>query len=224
MLGDCETAALVSRAGAIDWLCWPRFDSGACFAALLGRPEHGRWLLTAADASARITRRCRDDTLILETDFETADGRVTVIDLIPLRDEGSSVIRLVVGKRGRLGMRTELIVRFDYGSLVPWVTRVEAASAPWPGRTAWCCAHRCRCQARTAKRLVNSPSPRVKSTSSCSAISSPTGTCRLPSVRQWHSPRRNASGENGLAKVPIRGNIRVVRRSLITLKARGASP
>ena len=125
MLGDCQSAALVSRDGSIDWLCWPRFDSGACFAALLGGPEHGRWLLTAADASVRIKRRYRDDTLILETDLETAQGTATVIDFMPLQDEGSSVIRLVVGRRGQVLMRTELIVRFDYGSLVPWVTRLE---------------------------------------------------------------------------------------------------
>jgi GH15 family glucan-1,4-alpha-glucosidase len=125
MLGDCQSAALVSRGGSIDWLCWPRFDSGACFAALLGDPEHGRWLLTAADASVRIKRRYRDGTLILETDLETAQGTATVIDFMPLQDEGSSVIRLVVGRRGQVLMRTELIVRFDYGSLVPWVTRLK---------------------------------------------------------------------------------------------------
>ena len=116
----------MSREGSIDWLCWPRFDSGACFAALLGGPEQGRWLLTPADTSARIKRRYRDDTLILETDFETAQGGcVTLIDFMPRAIRASSVIRLVVGKRGQVAMRMELIVRFDYGSLVPWVTRVE---------------------------------------------------------------------------------------------------
>jgi GH15 family glucan-1,4-alpha-glucosidase len=125
MLGDCHSAALVSRGGSIDWLCWPRFDSGACFAALLGDPEHGRWLLTAVDASVRIKRRYRDDTLILETDLETTQGTAAVIDFMPLHDEGSSVIRLVVGRRGQVAMRTELIVRFDYGALVPWVTSLE---------------------------------------------------------------------------------------------------
>jgi GH15 family glucan-1,4-alpha-glucosidase len=124
-LGDCETAGLVSRDGSIDWLCLPRFDSGACFAALLGVPEHGRWLLTATDPSARIERRYRDDTLILETDLETAQGAVTVVDFMPLRDKDPTVIRMVDGRRGQLSMRTELIVRFDYGSAVPWVTRLE---------------------------------------------------------------------------------------------------
>jgi GH15 family glucan-1,4-alpha-glucosidase len=125
LLGDCETGALVSRAGSIDWLCWPRFDSGACFAALLGEPKNGRWLLTAADTSARVTRRYRENTLILETDFETPQGAVTLIDFMPLRDKGSHLIRIAVGRRGRVAMKTELILRFDYGSQVPWVTRLE---------------------------------------------------------------------------------------------------
>jgi len=125
LIGDCETAALVARDGSIDWLCWPRFDSGACFAALLGGPEHGRWLIAPADASARSARRYRDDTLILETDFETAGGAVTVVDFMPLRGHASDVVRMVIGRRGQVAMRTELIIRFDYGSLVPWVTRLE---------------------------------------------------------------------------------------------------
>src|SRR4051794_1134453 len=127
LIGDCETAALVGRDGSIDWLCWPRFDSAACFAALLGEPEHGRWLLAPADPGARSTRRYRGDTLILETDFETADGAgaVTVIDLMPPRGRASDLIRIVVGRRGRVAMRTELVLRFDYGSIVPWVSRLE---------------------------------------------------------------------------------------------------
>ena len=123
LIGDCETAALVSRAGSIDWLCWPRFDSGACFAALLGTPEHGRWLIEAADPDARISRRYRENTLILETRVETADGAVTVIDFMPPRGRNSDIVRLVRGERGRVQMRTELILRFDYGRTVPWVSR-----------------------------------------------------------------------------------------------------
>src|SRR5579864_341521 len=115
LIGDCETAALVARDGSIDWLCWPRFDGGACFAALLGGPEHGRWLIAPVDAEARSTRRYRDDTLILETDFTTADGTVTLIDFMPLRGQASNVVRLVVGTRGRVAMRVELVLRFGYG-------------------------------------------------------------------------------------------------------------
>ena len=128
LIGDCETAALVSRAGSIDWLCWPRFDSGACFAALLGRPEHGRWLLAPADPTARCSRRYRGDTLILETTFETADGSVTVIDFMPIRDRQSNIVRTVIGVRGRVAMKTEIVFRFDYGSIVPWVSRLDDGS------------------------------------------------------------------------------------------------
>jgi GH15 family glucan-1,4-alpha-glucosidase len=100
LIGDCETAALVSRGGSIDWLCWPRFDSGACFAALLGEPEHGRWLVAPAGGAARTSRRYRDGTLILETEFETADGAVTLVDFMPPRGTTSDLVRLVVGTRG----------------------------------------------------------------------------------------------------------------------------
>ena len=125
LIGDCETSALVSRAGSIDWLCWPRFDSPACFAGLLGGPEHGRWLIGPQDAAARVTRRYRDNTLILETRIDTADGAVTLVDFMPLRGRHSVVVRLVRGDRGRVRMRTELVLRFDYGRTVPWVTRLD---------------------------------------------------------------------------------------------------
>ncbi len=125
IIGDCRTAALVGRDGSVDWLCWPRFNSGACFAALLGAPEHGRWLIAAADPNAKVTRRYRADTLILETDFETPDGAATLVDFMPVGGEASHVARIVIGRRGRLAMRCELVLRFDYGSIVPWVTRLE---------------------------------------------------------------------------------------------------
>jgi GH15 family glucan-1,4-alpha-glucosidase len=124
LIGDCETAALVSRDGSIDWLCWPRFDSGACFAALLGGPEHGRWIIHPADGKARKSRVYRDHTLILETRFENAEGAVTVIDFMPPRGRNSDIVRLVRGERGRMTLRMELILRFDYGSVVPWVNRL----------------------------------------------------------------------------------------------------
>jgi GH15 family glucan-1,4-alpha-glucosidase len=125
IIGDCETAALVAANGSIDWLCWPRFDSGACFAALVGSPDNGRWLLAAADPAARRTRRYRDRTLILETDIETGSGAATIMDFMPPREKASDVVRLVRGRRGEVTMRTELAIRFDYGSLVPWVTQLE---------------------------------------------------------------------------------------------------
>jgi GH15 family glucan-1,4-alpha-glucosidase len=125
LIGDCETAALVARDGSIDWLCWPRFDAAACFAALLGGPEHGRWLIAPMDHDARVTRRYREDTLILETEFVTAEGAVTLIDFMPLRSAQSHIVRMVVGKRGQVTMHTEFVLRFDYGTAVPWVTRLE---------------------------------------------------------------------------------------------------
>jgi GH15 family glucan-1,4-alpha-glucosidase len=125
LIGDCTSAALVARDGTIDWLCWPRFDSDACFAALLGSDEHGRWQIAPCDESARVTRRYRPNTLILETRFETPDGAATLVDFMPIGGRGSSVIRLVVGERGRIAMRTELVIRFGYGAIVPWVTRLD---------------------------------------------------------------------------------------------------
>ena len=126
LLGDCETAALVSRDGSLDWLCWPRFDSPACFASLLGGPQNGHWLIAPLGDQVRRQRRYRGDTLILETELQTPEGAATLIEFMPPRDQTSHVVRLVVGRSGQLRMRTELIVRFDYGSLVPWVTRGEA--------------------------------------------------------------------------------------------------
>ena len=125
LIGDCETAALVGCDGSIDWLCWPRFDSSACFAALLGTPENGRWLLAPAGEIKRTSRRYRDNTLILETRFETADGEATVIDFMPLRRKHSDLVRLVQGNRGKVRMRMELVLRFDFGRSVPWVTRMD---------------------------------------------------------------------------------------------------
>ncbi|HJU65773.1 MAG TPA: glycoside hydrolase family 15 protein [Gemmatimonadaceae bacterium] len=125
LLGDCETAALVSKDGSVDWLCWPRFDSAACFAALVGGAEHGRWRIAADHDGARIRRRYRPNTLILETDIETEEGAVTLIDFMPPRGEASDLVRLVVGRRGQVAMCTELVLRFGYGSIVPWVTRMD---------------------------------------------------------------------------------------------------
>lgn len=125
LIGDCETAALVSKDGSIDWLCWPRFDSGACFAALLGDESNGRWRIAPLKADARKTRRYRPNTLILETSFVTDEGEVTLIDFFPPRSQASHVVRLVVGKRGAVRMHGELIIRFDYGASIPWVRKTD---------------------------------------------------------------------------------------------------
>src|SRR5215472_18284472 len=121
-IGDCRTAALVGRDGSIDWLCWPRFDSSACFAALLGGPEHGRWLIAPIEPGSRANRRYRPGTLVLETEFETATGRAVVIDFMQ-PGESANLVRIVMGRSGRVGFRTEFVVRFNYGATVPWVSR-----------------------------------------------------------------------------------------------------
>jgi len=125
MIGDLGSAALVNRDGSIDWLCWPRFDSDACFAALLGTPEHGRWRIAPKNSATRVTRRYRPNTLILETRFETHEGVATLIDFMPPRRQHAHLIRIVKGERGKVAFRSELILRFANGAIVPWVTRVD---------------------------------------------------------------------------------------------------
>jgi len=125
LIGDCHTAALVSKGGSIDWLCWPRFDSPACFAALLGSPENGRWRIAPA-SEAQVTRRYWPGTLVLETLFETASGSVALIDFMAV--EQHSIVRIVEGRRGSVEMTLDLAMRFEYGSAVPWVTRLNHGS------------------------------------------------------------------------------------------------
>ncbi|HEX6676138.1 MAG TPA: glycoside hydrolase family 15 protein [Actinomycetes bacterium] len=125
LIGDLQTSALVGRNGSVDWLCLPRFDSAACFAALLGEEGHGRWLIAPAGVVTGATRRYREGTLILETDLETAEGAVRLVDFMPLRDGGApQLMRIVQGLRGRVPVRMQLVIRFGYGLVVPWVQRV----------------------------------------------------------------------------------------------------
>ena len=135
LIGDLESAALVGRNGAIDWLCLPHFDSASCFAALLGNESHGRWLVAPAGKVEASARRYRPGTLVLDTEFETADGMVRVIDFMPRRGSGPPrVMRIVEGLRGRVPMRMELSIRPDYASVRPWVEAVSdgaiAATGP----------------------------------------------------------------------------------------------
>jgi GH15 family glucan-1,4-alpha-glucosidase len=124
LIGDCETAGLVGRDGSIDWFCVPRFDSDACFAALLGEPKNGRWLIAPQEV-AQVSRSYRGDTLILETTFKNREGAVRLTDFMPPKDECCALMRLVTGMDGEVRMRTELIIRFDYGTTVPWVSRPD---------------------------------------------------------------------------------------------------
>ena len=136
LIGNLRTAALVGRNGSIDWLCIPRFDSGACFAALLGTSENGRWLLAPQGDVKQVRRKYRDSTLILETEFETQTGVATVIDFMPVAHRHGQIdlIRIVKGIRGQVPMRTEVILRFDYGRTIPWVRKrdygISAVSGP----------------------------------------------------------------------------------------------
>jgi GH15 family glucan-1,4-alpha-glucosidase len=126
VIGDTQSAALVGRDGSIDWLCWPRFDSAACLAALLGEARHGRWLIAPAGNVRQVRRRYRSDTLVLETEFETDDGAVRLLDFMPPRDQEPNIVRVVEGVRGEVPLRMELRVRFDYGQTVPWLREHDA--------------------------------------------------------------------------------------------------
>src|SRR5437773_4664318 len=133
-LSDTQTGALVSRDGCVDWLCLPRFDSPACFASLLGEKKNGHWRFFPEEKIEKTARRYRDETLILETEIETKNGAVRIIDFMPPRGENPDIIRIVEGLRGKVSMQMELIIRFDYGSIVPWVRRrhggLEAIAGP----------------------------------------------------------------------------------------------
>ena len=125
LIGDCETAALVGKNGSVDWLCWPRFDSDACFAAILGGPDNGRWLIAPHDGVESVHRRYRPDTLILETEFRTKSGRITLTDFMLPRDATSDLVRIVRCDEGEVSVGMELSLRFGYGATTPWVTRLR---------------------------------------------------------------------------------------------------
>src|SRR5437899_1412431 len=135
-LSDTQTGALVSRDGCVDWLCFPRFDSGACFASLLGDKENGHWRFFPSEKVKATRRQYRGDTLVLETEIQTNGGAIRLIDFMPPRGENPDIIRIIEGVRGQVRMQMELIVRFDYGHIVPWVRRrkrfdgLEAVAGP----------------------------------------------------------------------------------------------
>ena len=228
LVGDCETAALVGRDGSIDWLCWPRFDSDACLAALLGGPEHGRWLVAPADATGvEVSRRYRDGTLVLETEFATADGgAVVVIDFMPPRDAASDLVRLVVGRRGRVAMRTELVLRFGYGAAVPWVSRLEdgrlrAISGPDMVLLASTVAHRGEGLATRGEFVVAAGETVAFSlTWSPSHLPPPDPVDPGAALADTESFWRDWSARCG----PAGAWTEAVRRSLITLKALTYAP
>jgi GH15 family glucan-1,4-alpha-glucosidase len=127
MIGDTQTAALIGDNGSVDWMCAPRFDSGACFAALLGDENHGRWLIAPAAGGGAARRRYRDGTLVLETEFDTPEGSVRITDFMPIRDKTVDIVRIVEGLDGHVPMQMHMTIRFDYGSIIPWVRNVRGA-------------------------------------------------------------------------------------------------
>ena len=144
LIGDLQSAALVSRDGSVDWLCLPRFDSGALFAALIGDAENGHWTIQPAGEFRSTRRQYRGDTLVLETELETDDGAVRLIDFMPPRETKPDLVRIVEGIRGRVEMRMELVLRFDYGSIVPWVRTLDGTLLAIAGPDAVAPAHACR--------------------------------------------------------------------------------
>lgn len=128
LVGDCTSAALVGRDGSVDWLCWPRFDSPSCFSALLGDARHGRWAIRPGTEAFKSSRSYRGDTMVLETSFETAEGTFAIVDFMPIGRPDSSLVRIVEGRDGRCAVRMNMTIRFDYGSSVPWVTRLADGS------------------------------------------------------------------------------------------------
>ncbi len=161
LIGDLHTAALVARDGSIDWLCLPRFDSRACFAALLGEDRHGHWRIAPAEAGGRISRRYRPDTLILETEFVTGSGTVRLIDCMPPRSGDPVVARMIEGVSGTVEMRMTLAARFEYGSAHPGSSAGTACTAWSPGRRCSGCSARCTCGAGAESRWPSSRSAKA---------------------------------------------------------------
>jgi GH15 family glucan-1,4-alpha-glucosidase len=220
LIGDCQTAALVGTNGSIDWLCLPRFDSPACFAALLGTPDNGHWRIAPAAPPRAFRRRYVGDTLVLETEFETADGVVAVIDFMPVRGVVPDLVRIVEGRRGSVAVRSELVVRFDYGAVVPWVQRADGGLSAIAGPD--------------ALRIHTPTSLRGENLTTVSEFTVSAGE-RVPFAVSWHRaydppPERidpDAALDDTLAwwrewsgRCAYDGPRRdVVLRSLITLKA-----
>ena len=199
LIGDLQTAALVSREGSVDWLCFPRFDSGACFAALLGDESNGRWLLQPAGAFRAARRRYREDTLILETELETDDGLVRLIDFMPVRDGAPNLVRIVEGVQGRVKMKMDLTIRFDYGSIVPWLRRVDGTRVAIAGPDGLVLRTPVGVEGRTSTPWPSSTCRPARGSRSRSPGFLPTARHRRRSTPRTRSRRPSATGSNGPA-------------------------
>ncbi len=220
IVADCRSVALVAKDGSLDWLCLPRFDSDACFAALLGTRDNGCWKIAPEGEVRAVRRKYRPGTLILETGFETAEGAVTLVDLMPISGQGTDVVRIVAGQRGRVSMRMDLLIRFGYGAIVPWVRAIDGGIEAVAGPD--------------ALRLVTPIETHGEALSTVARFSVGAGE-RVPFVLTWspsHLPdpghvdaeQALAESEAGWrkwsAQCTVTGPYReLVQRSLITLKA-----
>ncbi|MBM3657937.1 MAG: glycoside hydrolase family 15 protein [Actinobacteria bacterium] len=225
LIGDTQTAALVGSDGSIDWMCVPRFDSGAVFAGLLGTPDHGRWLLAPAGGVRRVERAYHGDTLVLETTFHTDDGVVRISDFMPIRTHQVELVRIVEGVSGRVPMHMDLRIRFDYGSIVPWVRKED---------------HRLRAIAGPDALVLNTPVDLVGADQSTVAEFVVEAGDAVPFVMAWHpsheEPPRTGDGlrlrkdtitwwKRWAAQATCAPETRdLIMRSLITLKALTYAP
>ena len=228
LIGNTYTAALVGRDGSIDWLCMPRFDSAACFAGILGANDNGRWLIAPKAETATVRRHYRDDTLVLETEFELAGGdRVALIDFMPVTERGGRVdlVRIVEGRRGRVRMKMEAVFRFDYGRIVPWVRRRDYGLSAIAGPDALQLRTPIAMRGEDMKTVAEfTVSPHETIPFSLTWYPS-----HLPEPAQRHPVRALAETEawwrEWCAHSGAKGELRdVVMRSLITLKALTYSP
>lgn len=220
LIGDCHTGALVSKQGSIDWLCLPRFDSAACFAALVGQPDHGCWQIVPQGELRVTRRRYRPGTLVLETEFETDGGAATLIDFMPPRTSHMDLIRIVAGRRGRVPLRSELILRPDYGSLVPWVRRLDGGLTAIAGPDGFRVCSDVPLQGedfKTVSEFEVAEGDSVSFTMTWFPSHSPTPACRdvqgaLAKTESWWSEWSGRCEYQGRWREPV-------LRSLITLKA-----
>jgi GH15 family glucan-1,4-alpha-glucosidase len=222
LIGDCRTAALVSIGGSIDWLCWPRFDSNACFATLLGDSDNGRWLIAPCGWSGRARRLYRDGSVVLETVFATDAGEVALIDFMPTGHKRSSIVRMVEGRRGTVAMEMALALRFDYGSAVPWVRRLDdeegVAAIAGPEQVVL------RSTVPTKGRGLTTVAEFSVAEGECVSFTLTHGPSHLPPSRHFDPAaalcETMAFWERWIGRCTYDGAYRdVVRRSLITLKA-----
>ncbi len=204
LIGDTHTAALVGRNGSIDWLCLPRFDSGACFTALLGDERHGFWRIAPAGDVHRVVRRYRGETLVLETDFQTSDGVIRLVDCMPSRSDHASVVRVVEGVSGRVPVRMDLVIRFDYGWIVPWMARAGDHLHGIAGPDSICLATPAQTRGENFATIAEFTVAQASGCRSCcrGARSSPRATAAATPSRRW--PRPRPGGRNGAGAAAIR--------------------